>query len=102
MPTQKAPRPTKTNTGDYLIDFSGMDFSQYGGQQAQQQEEEPGLMSKIGSSAQAIAEGATMLPGQIADTLRDAYHGGDVDVTDTDAIRARQAREQERADYGKK
>ena len=43
-----------------------------------------------------------MLPGQIADTLRDAYHGGDVDVTDTDGIRARQAREQERADYGKK
>lgn len=102
MPKQKAPRPTKTNTGDYLLDFDGTDFSQFGGQQAQQQEEEPGLMSKIGSSAQAIAEGATMLPGQIADTLRDAYHGGDVDVTDTDAIRARQAREQERADYGKK
>lgn len=102
MPKQKAPRPTKTNTGDYLLDFDGTDFSQFGGQQAQQQEEEPGFLSKVGSSAQAIAEGATMLPGQIADTLRDAYHGGDVDVTDTDAIRARQAREQERADYGKK
>ena len=60
MPKQKAPRPTKTNTGDYLLDFDGTDFSQFGGQQAQQQEEEPGLMSKIGSSAQAIAEGATM------------------------------------------
>ena len=102
MPKQKAPRPTKTNIGDYLLDFDGTDFSQFGGQQAQQQEEEPGFLSKVGSSAQAIAEGATMLPGQIADTLRDAYHGGDVNVTDTDAIRARQAREQERADYGKK
>jgi hypothetical protein len=102
MPKQKAPRPTKTNTGDYLLDFDGIDFGQFGGQQGQQQEEEPGLMSRIGSSAQAIAEGATMLPSQIADTLKDAYHGGDVDVTDTDAIRARQAREQDRADYGKK
>ena len=35
MPKQKAPRPTKTNTGDYLLDFEGTDFSQFGGQQAQ-------------------------------------------------------------------
>ncbi len=102
MPKKSAPRPTNTNTGDYLLNFDNVDFSQFGGQQEQPQQEEPGFLSKVGSSAQAIAEGVTMLPGQMADTLRDAYHGGDVDVTDTDAIRERQAREQGRANYGKK
>ena len=96
MPKQKAPRPTKTNTGDYLIDFSGMDFSQYGGQQAQQQDE-PTFSDKVVNTGKAIAEGITFIPGQIADTLRDAYHGGDIDVTDTQALQERRARDDERA-----
>ena len=35
-------------------------------------------LNSLELAEKAIAEGATMLPGQIADTLRDAYHGGDV------------------------
>ncbi|WP_308586256.1 PLxRFG domain-containing protein [uncultured Desulfovibrio sp.] len=101
MPKQKAPRPTKTNTGDYLLDFDGTDFSQFGGQQAQQQEE-PTFSDKVVNTGKAIAEGITFIPGQIADTLRDAYHGGNIDVTDTQALQERRARDDERAAYVQK
>ena len=65
-------------------------------------QEEPGFLSKLGNSAMAIGEGLTMLPGGVVDTLRDAYHGGNIDVTDADALRARQEREREQAEYARK
>ena len=96
MPRQNTIRPANANYQDLLVDFTGWDFSQFDGQQEKPQEE-PGFLSKLGNSAMAIGEGLTMLPGGVVDTLRDAYHGGNIDVTDADALRERQERERERA-----
>lgn len=101
MPRQNAIRPANANYQDLLVDFTGWDFSQFDGQQEKPQEE-PGFLSKLGNSAMAIGEGLTMLPGGVVDTLRDAYHGGNIDVTDADALRARQEREREQAEYARK
>lgn len=101
MPRQNANRPANANYQDLLVDFTGWDFSQFDGQQEKPQEE-PGFLSKLGNSAMAIGEGLTMLPGGVVDTLRDAYHGGNIDVTDADALRARQEREREQAEYARK
>lgn len=101
MPRQNANRPANANYQDLLVDFTGWDFSQFDDQQEKPQEE-PGFLSKLGNSAMAIGEGLTMLPGGVVDTLRDAYHGGNIDVTDADALRARQEREREQAEYARK
>lgn len=98
MPRQNTIRPANANYQDLLVDFTGWDFSQFDGQQ-EKPEEEPGFLSKLGNSVMAIGEGLTMLPGGVVDTVRDAYHGGDIDVNDADALRERQERERERAEY---
>ena len=102
-------RPTKTNYQDYLFDFSNVDFSQYAGQGsaqgpdvAAQQTDEPGFLSRLGNTALAIGEGLTMLPGGIVDTVRDTWHGGDIDVTDTEAMREREERASQQAAYVQK
>ena len=102
-------RPTKTNYQDYLFDFSNVDFSQYAGQDsvrgaevATQQTDEPGFLARLGNTALAIGEGLTMLPGGIVDTMRDTWHGGDIDVTDTEAIRDREERARQQAAYVQK
>lgn len=102
-------RPTKTNYQDYLFDFSNVDFSQYAGQDsargadvAAQQTDEPGFLSRLGNTALAIGEGLTMLPGGIVDTVRDTWHGGDIDVTDTEAMREREERARQQAAYVQK
>ena len=102
-------RPTKTNYQDYLFDFSNVDFSQYAGQDsargaevAAQQSDEPGFLSRLGNTALAIGEGLTMLPGGIVDTVRDTWHGGDIDVTDTEAMREREERARQQAAYVQK
>ena len=102
-------RPTKTNYQDYLFDFSNVDFSQYVGQDsargadvAAQQTDEPGFLSRLGNTALAIGEGLTMLPGGIVDTVRDTWHGGDIDVTDTEAMREREERARQQAAYVQK
>lgn len=102
-------RPTKTNYQDYLFDFSNVDFSQYAGQDsargadvAAQQTDEPGFLSRLGNTALAIGEGLTMLPGGIVDTVRDTWHGGDIDVTDTEAMRDREERARQQAAYVQK
>ena len=102
-------RPTKTNYQDYLFDFSNVDFSQYAGQGsaqgpdvAAQQTDEPGFLSRLGNTALAIGEGLTMLPGGIVDTVRDTWHGGDIDVTDTEAMRDREERARQQAAYVQK
>lgn len=102
-------RPTKTNYQDYLFDFSNVDFSQYAGQDraqgadvAAQQTDEPGFLSRLGNTALAIGEGLTMLPGGIVDTVRDTWHGGDIDVTDTEALREREERARQQAAYVQK
>ena len=102
-------RPTKTNYQDYLFDFSNVDFSQYAGQGsaqgpdvAAQQTDEPGFLSRLGNTALAIGEGLTMLPGGIVDTVRDTWHGGDIDVTDTEAMREREERARQQAAYVQK
>lgn len=102
MSRQQANRPTNANYQDLLVDFKGWDFSQFGGEQTQPQEEEPGFLDKLWSSGAAIAEGIAMLPGGVADTVRDAWNGGDIDVNDAEALRARQERERERAEYARK
>lgn len=102
-------RPTKTNYQDYLFDFSNVDFSQYAGQDsvrgaevAAPQTDEPGFLARLGNTALAIGEGLTMLPGGIVDTMRDTWHGGDIDVTDTEAIRDREERARQQAAYVQK
>ena len=102
MSRQQANRPTNANYQDLLVDFKGWDFSQFGGEQTQPQEEEPGFLDKLWSSGAAIAEGIAMLPGGVADTVRDAWNGGDIDVNDAEALRARQERERERVEYARK
>ncbi|MGF0009371.1 PLxRFG domain-containing protein [Desulfovibrio sp. SGI.102] len=102
-------RPTKTNYQDYLFNFSNVDFSQYAGQDsargadvAAQQTDEPGFLSRLGNTALAIGEGLTMLPGGIVGTVRDTWHGGDIDVTDTEAMRDREERARQQAAYVQK
>ena len=102
-------RPTKTNYQDYLFDFSNVDFSQYAGQGsaqgpdvAAQQTDEPGFLARLGNTALAIGEGLTMLPGGIVGTVRDTWHGGDIDVTDTEAMRDREERARQQAAYVQK
>lgn len=74
MSRQQANRPTKSTSQDYLADFTGWDFSQLGGQQEKPQEE-PGFLSELGTSALAIGEGLTLLPGGMVDTVRDVWRG---------------------------
>ena len=96
-------RPTKSNYQDYLFDFSNVDFSQYAGPEGgQKAEEAPGFLSRLGNTALAIGEGLTMLPGGVVDTVRDAWRGGEIDVTDTEALREREARAREQAAYAQK
>ncbi|WP_297215415.1 PLxRFG domain-containing protein [uncultured Desulfovibrio sp.] len=96
-------RPTKSNYQDYLFDFSNVDFSQYAGpEDGQKAEEAPGFLSRLGNTALAIGEGLTMLPGGVVDTVRDAWRGGEIDVTDTEALREREARAREQAAYAQK
>lgn len=102
MSRQQANRPTNANYQDLLVDFEGWDFSQFGGEQTQPQEEEPGFLDKLWSSGAAMAEGIAMLPGGVVDAVRDAWNGGDIDVNDAEALRARQERERERAEYARK
>lgn len=101
MPRQNAIRPANANYQDLLVDFTGWDFSQFDGQQEKPQEE-PGFLSKLGNSVMAIGEGLTMLPGGVVDTARDVWRGGDIDVNDADALRERQEREREQAEYARK
>lgn len=89
---------TKTNYEDYLIDPSTINFE--GLEKAEP--EEPGFLSRLGHSGMALLEGLTMIPGGIADTVRDAWNGGDIDVTDMEAIERREAREREKAEYLRK
>ena len=75
---------------------------EFGLQSSSQEAEGPTFSDKVVNTGKAIAEGITFIPGQIADTLRDAYHGGDIDVTDTQALQERRARDDERAAYVQK
>ena len=83
------------------MDFTGWDFSQFDDQQEKPQEE-PGFLSRLGNSVMAIGEGLVMLPGGVVDTVRDTYHGGDIDANNTDVQRERQERERKLAEYAQK
>lgn len=100
-------RPTATNYQDYLLDYSGVDLSRYRGQveespEAQTAQPEAGTWDKVRHTAAAIGEGLTMLPGGFVDTVRDAWRGGDIDVTDAEAQREREERAREQAAYVEK
>ncbi|WP_165178112.1 hypothetical protein [Desulfovibrio sp. ZJ369] len=101
MPRQPANRPTNTDYSSLLLDFTGVDFN---GNKAPQeaQQEEPGFLSKLASSGEAILEGIGMLPGGIVDTVRDAWGGGDIDVTDRAELERRAQRERENEEYIRK
>lgn len=100
-------RPTATNYQDYLLDYSGVDLSRYRGQveeslEAQTTQPESGTWDKVRHTTAAIGEGLTMLPGGFVDTVRDAWRGGDIDVTDAEAQREREERAREQAAYVEK
>lgn len=100
-------RPTATNYQDYVLDYSNVDLSRYRGQadaspEAQTAQPEAGTWDKVLHSAAAIGEGLTMLPGGFVDTVRDAWRGGDIDVTDAEAQREREERAREQAAYVEK
>ena len=100
-------RPTATNYQDYLLDYSGVDLSRYRGQveespEAQTTQADAGTWGKVRHTAAAIGEGLTMLPGGFVDTVRDAWRGGDIDVTDAEAQREREERAREQAAYVEK
>ncbi|WP_165177824.1 strawberry notch C-terminal domain-containing protein, partial [Desulfovibrio sp. ZJ369] len=101
MSRQPANRPTNTDYSSLLLDFTGVDFN---GNKAPQeaQQEEPGFLSKLASSGEAILEGIGMLPGGIVDTVRDAWGGGDIDVTDRAELERRAQRERENEEYVRK
>ncbi|MDE7371115.1 MAG: hypothetical protein K2N07_05130, partial [Desulfovibrio sp.] len=101
MPKQTANRPTNTDYSSLLLDFTGVDFT--GGNAPQEaQQEEPGFLSKLANSGSAILEGIGMIPGDVADTIRDAWAGGDIDVTDKADIERRAQKEREREAYFRK
>lgn len=106
--SRESNRPTKTNYQDYLFDFSDVDFSQGAARPAepaaagQTPTQERGFLERLGYSALAIGEGLPMLPGRMADTIRDAWNGGDIDVTDTEALQEREQRAREQAAYAQK
>lgn len=100
-------RPTATNYQDYVLDYSNVDLSRYRGQadaspEAHTAQAEAGTWDKVLHSAAAIGEGLTMLPGGFVDTVRDAWRGGDIDVTDAEAQREREERAREQAAYVEK
>lgn len=68
----------------------------------QAREEDLGLLDKLGYSAQAIAEGAQFIPGQVADTISGIVNNGDIDVTDKEAIAEHIADQQRLNEYRKK
>lgn len=85
--------------------YADMPYEQFAaifGDSQSQPREEPGFLSKLGNSAMAIGEGLAMLPGGVVDTVRDVWRGGDIDVNDADALRERQEREREQAEYARK
>ena len=107
--SRESNRPTKTNYQDYLFDFSDVDFSQGAARPAEPAAtgqatptQERGFLERLGYSALAIGEGLPMLPGGLADTIRDAWNGGDIDVTDTEALQEREQRAREQAAYAQK
>lgn len=107
--SRESNRPTKTNYQDYLFDFSDVDFSQGAARPAEPAAagqatptQERGFLERLGYSALAIGEGLPMLPGGLADTIRDAWNGGDIDVTDTKALQEREQRAREQAAYAQK
>ncbi|WP_165079240.1 MULTISPECIES: PLxRFG domain-containing protein [unclassified Desulfovibrio] len=101
MPKQTANRPTNTDYSSLLLDFTGVDFT--GGNAPQEaQQEEPGFLSKLANSGEAILEGITMIPDGIVDTVRDAWGGGDIDVTDKAELERRAQREREKEAYVRK
>ena len=107
--SRESNRPTKTNYQDYLFDFSDVDFSQGAARPAEPAAtgqatptQERGFLERLGYSALAIGEGLPMLPGRMADTIRDAWNGGDIDVTDTEALQEREQRAREQAAYAQK
>ena len=107
--SRESNRPTKTNYQDYLFDFSDVDFSQGAARPADPSAtgqatptQERGFLERLGYSALAIGEGLPMLPGRMADTIRDAWNGGDIDVTDTEALQEREQRAREQAAYAQK
>lgn len=107
--SRESNRPTKTNYQDYLFDFSDVDFSQGAARPAEPSAtgqatptQERGFLERLGYSALAIGEGLPMLPGGLADTIRDAWNGGDIDVTDTEALQEREQRAREQAAYAQK
>lgn len=107
--SRESNRPTKTNYQDYLFDFSDVDFSQGAARPAEPAAtgqatptQERGFLERLGYSALAIGEGLPMLPGRMADTICDAWNGGDIDVTDTEALQEREQRAREQAAYAQK
>lgn len=102
--SRRANRPTNDNYQDYLIDFSNVDFSQYGDIQPKQEapKEEPGFWEKAYNSGAAILEGLTMMPQGVWDTVKDTWNGGEIDVMDRAAIEERRQREAEKQAYQQK
>lgn len=101
MPRQSK-RPTATNYQDYIMDYSGYDFSQFDDGRPQAEQEDPGFFSKAYHSGKAIIEGLGFFPEGVAETAKAAWQGGDIDVTDTAALQEREAREREEQAYLKK
>lgn len=101
MARQSANRPTNTDISPYLLDFTGVDFNENKTPQEAPQEE-PGFLSKLANSGSAIFEGIAMIPGGIADTVRDAWSGGDIDVTDKAELERRAQRQREKEEYARK
>ena len=102
--SRRANRPTNDNYQDYLIDFSNVDFSQNGDIQPKQEapKEEPGFWEKAYNSGGAFLEGLTYLPGDVWDTIKNAWSGGEIDVTDRNAIEERRRRDAEKQAYQQK
>lgn len=102
--SRRANRPTNDNYQDYLIDFNNVDFSQYGEVQTPQiaSKEEPGFWEKAYNSGGALLEGLTYVPGDVWDTIKNAWNGGEIDVTDRNAIEERRRRDAEKQAYQQK
>lgn len=86
------------------FDNFSFDFSQYGEAQTPQtaSKEEPGFWEKAYNSGGALLEGLTYVPGDVWDTIKNAWNGGEIDVTDRNAIEERRRRDAEKQAYQQK
>ena len=70
--------------------------------QPEEEQEEPGFLDKMYNSAQAFIEGLGFFPGGLAETVKDAWSGNQIDINDTEALKEREQRRRELAEYEKK